>query len=239
MDEKKSTSGFGLASFIISIISIGIIFIKILNVLAIPLSILGIIFAIVALVKIKKSSQPGKVYAIIGLILSIIVLIIASITLLWIFFAVKKALTSTEKELTSTEIPDLTFNAEIKIDYIATDCYSQDHCYIDYIQGNISNKGGDIIRNPQFKYTLYNKDSGQIVADYLGLPKGSWVDGKILSNQRVEFLDADVFLTKNLQKGEYKLKVEVEDSLTSKIVTSAEVNVILESAVDQLRREYS
>ncbi|MBO4365966.1 MAG: DUF4190 domain-containing protein [Eggerthellaceae bacterium] len=72
----KSTSGMGIASLVLGILAFLASFIPLLNILSFPLVILGLLFAVIGLVGIKKGKHVGKGITMAGLVLCLLALVI-------------------------------------------------------------------------------------------------------------------------------------------------------------------
>lgn len=72
----KSTSGMGITSLVLGILAFLSSFIPLLNILSFPLVILGLLFAVIGLVGIKKGKHIGKGVTLAGLILCLLALVI-------------------------------------------------------------------------------------------------------------------------------------------------------------------
>lgn len=72
----KSTSGMGIASLVLGILAFLASFIPLFNILSFPLVILGLLFAVIGLVGIRKGKHIGKGVTMAGLILCLLALVI-------------------------------------------------------------------------------------------------------------------------------------------------------------------
>lgn len=66
----------------------------------------------------------------------------------------------------NNQVKEDKLSGEIVVREIFYDCYSDDHCILDRVFGNITNTGSDIY-SPEVNYTILDKTSRKVLFSYL------------------------------------------------------------------------
>ena len=165
-DQTAPKSGLAIAGLVLGIIGLCISWVPILNNLAIVPAILGAIFAIIALLGIKKGKKSGKGLGIAGLVCSILAVIIIFASQAAYSAAIDKAAESLNTDATAaTSSESKAEGSDAKSEeqkYAVADEQVVDKDYMTYITGTFTNKSGEKLNSVLLTYNLYDADGNQI-----------------------------------------------------------------------------
>jgi hypothetical protein len=178
--------------------------------------------------------KRGSTGVVVGIILAVVLVIVV------IGFFAFRGGDSSQLQLPQHE--DFIAEISINADDILTDCFSDDHCTIERISGDFTNKGDVNIKGVFINYILLDKSSNEILFRKLDVSPRLYTYGLNLNLKKDEkeiFASESVFLTERVPKGDYLLRVELINVLSDEAITSTEASLKMQSAKEQILAELS
>lgn len=169
-NTQAKTSGLGIASLVLGIIGVVICAIPIFNQVNYISAVLGAIFAIVALIGIKKGKKAGKGLTIAGLVLNIVAIIATSVIIQSYVAglnAVSESLNTDQTAATTSESKDAsTEGSDNKAEDAASKFEITDETlggdYFATVTGSLKNNSGEKVGSVVLTYTLFDVEGNQV-----------------------------------------------------------------------------
>lgn len=176
---QKPTSGMAIAALVLGIIAIISSWVPIVNNFSFLLGLIGLVFAIIAMVGVFRGKKGGKGIAIASLVINILSLVIVLATQSAYSQAIDDATVTTDKvtvERSTDDNGQAVDSGESRYT-ISDESLSGDE-YSTTVNGTLKNNTDSTISYLEVKYALYDKDGNQLgtaldVTNSLE-PGGSW-----------------------------------------------------------------
>lgn len=157
---QKPTSGMAIAALVLGIIAIISSWVPIVNNFSFLLGLIGLVFAIIAMVGVFRGKKGGKGIAIASLVINILSLVIVLATQSAYSQAIDDATVTTDK-VTVEQSADGTADSSESKYALSNETFDGDE-YSTTISGSLTNNTDSDISYISVSYNLYDKDGNQI-----------------------------------------------------------------------------